>query len=158
VREQSGGTYGAPRLQAELRDQGRRQCRKRIARLMRVAGRRGRTPRRWRTTTIPDPAAPPRPDLVRRDFGAQPGRVNARWCGDITYINTWEGWLYLAIVIDLASPRVVGWATADHLRTDLVAQARTNAVATRRPTGPVIFHSDRGLPARVQGVVATLPC
>ena len=144
VHEQSGGTYGAPRVHAELRDQGRRHSRKRIARLMRAAGRRGRTPKRWRTTTIPDPAAPVRPDLVRRDFRPAPGQVNARWCGDITYINTWEGWLYLATVIDLASRRVVGWATADHLRTDLVAEALTNAVSTRKPTGTVIFHSDRG--------------
>jgi transposase InsO family protein len=140
----SGGTYGAPRVHAELRDQGRRHSRKRIARLMRAAGRRGRTPRRWRTTTIPDPAAPARPDLIGRDFHTAAGRINARWCGDITYINTWEGWLYLATVIDLASRRVVGWATADHMRTDLVAKALTNAVTTRRPTSPVIFHSDRG--------------
>jgi transposase InsO family protein len=144
VHEQSGGTYGAPRVHAELRDLGRRHSRKRIARLMRQAGRRGRTPKRWRTTTIPDPAAPARPDLIARDFRTAPDQVNARWCGDITYINTWEGWLYLATVIDLASRRVVGWATADHLRTDLVAQALTNAVTARRPTGPVIFHSDRG--------------
>jgi transposase InsO family protein len=144
VHEQSGGTYGAPRVHAELRDLGRRHSRKRVARLMRQAGRRGRTPKRWRTTTIPDPAAPARPDLVRRDFRTAPDQVNARWCGDITYINTWEGWLYLATVIDLASRRVVGWATADHMRTDLVAQALTNAVATRRPTHLVIFHSDRG--------------
>ena len=145
VHEQSAGTYGAPRVHAELRARGRRHSRKRIARLMRAAGRRGRAPRRWRTTTVPDPAAAAtRPDLVRRDFTVAPGQVNARWCGDITYINTWEGWLYLATVIDLASRRVVGWATADHLRTDLVAQALTNAVAIRRPTGPVIFHSDRG--------------
>jgi transposase InsO family protein len=113
VHEQSGGTYGAPRVHAELRDQGRRHSRKRIARLMRQAGRRGRAPKRWRTTTIPDPAASVRPDLVGRDFRTAPGQVNARWCGDITYINTWEGWLYLATVIDLASRRVVGWATAD---------------------------------------------
>jgi transposase InsO family protein len=144
VHDQSGGTYGAPRVHAELRDQGRRHSRKRIARLMRQAGRYGRAPKRWRTTTIPDPAAPARPDLVGRDFRTAPAEVNTRWCGDITYVNTWEGWLYLATVIDLASRRVVGWATADHLRTDLVAQALTNAVATRRPTGPVIFHSDRG--------------
>jgi transposase InsO family protein len=134
VHEASGGTYGAPRVQAELRDQGRRHSRKRIARLMRQAGRRGRTPKRWRTTTIPDPAASARPDLIRRDFRTAPGQVNARWCADITYINTWDGWLYLATVIDLASRRVVGWATADHLRTDLVAEALTNAVAARRPT------------------------
>ncbi len=144
VHEQSGGTYGAPRVHAELRDQGRRHSRKRIARLMRAAGRRGRAPKRWRTTTIPDPVAPVRPDLIGRDFRTDPGQGNVRWCGDITYINTWEGWLYLATVIDLASRRVVGWATADHLRTDLVAQALTNAVTARRPTGPVIFHSDRG--------------
>jgi transposase InsO family protein len=145
VHEESGGTYGAPRVHAELRDQGRRHSRKRIARLMRAAGRRGRAPRRWRTTTIPDPvAAAACPDLVSRDFTVGPDQVNTRWCGDITYINTWEGWLYLATVIDLASRRVVGWATADHLRTDLVAQALSNAVATRRPTDPVIFHSDRG--------------
>jgi transposase InsO family protein len=144
VHDASGGTYGAPRVHAELRGLGRRHSRKRIARLMRRAGRRGRTPRRWRTTTIPDPATPSRPDLIGRDFHTAPGQVNARWCGDITYINTWEGWLYLATVLDLASRRVVGWATADHLRTDLVAQALTNAVAARRPTGEVIFHSDRG--------------
>ena len=103
VHEESGGTYGAPRVHAELHAQGRPHSRKRIARLMRAAGRRGRTPRRWRTTTIPDPAAPVRPDLIGRDFRTHPGQVNARWCGDITYINTWEGWLYLATVIDLAS-------------------------------------------------------
>jgi transposase InsO family protein len=144
VHDASAGTYGAPRVHAELRALGRRHSRKRIARLMRRAGRRGRAPRRWRTTTIPDPAAPARPDLVGRDFATAPGQLNARWCGDITYINTWEGWLYLATVIDLASRRVVGWATADNLRTDLVAAALTDAVATRQPTGPVIFHSDRG--------------
>lgn len=81
-----------------------------------------------------------------RDFRPGAGQVNVRWCGDITYLNTWEGWLYLATVIDLASRRVVGWATADHLRTDLVAQALTNAVTARRPAGPVIFHSRPGLP------------
>ena len=144
VHDASAGTYGAPRVHAELKAQGHRHSRKRIARLMRAAGRHGRAPRRWRTTTIPDPAAPMRPDLIGRDFRVAPDRVNARWCGDITYINTWEGWLYLATVIDLASRRVVGWATADHLRTDLVALALSNAVTARRPTGPVIFHSDRG--------------
>jgi putative transposase len=144
VHDASGGTYGAPRVHAELWAHGQRHSRKRIARLMRAAGRRGRAPRRWRTTTIPDPAVSARADLVGRDFRPAPGQVNVRWCGDITYINTWQGWLYLATVIDLASRRVVGWATAEHLRTDLVAQALTNAVAARHPTGPVIFHSDRG--------------
>lgn len=144
VHAQSGGTYGAPRVHAELRAQGRAHSRKRIARLMRHAGCRGRAPKRWRTTTVPDPAATMPADLVGRDFTTAPDQVNTRWCGDITYLHTWQGWLYLATVIDLASRKVVGWAVADHLRTDLVAQALTNAVATRRPTGPLLFHSDRG--------------
>ncbi|WP_406079115.1 IS3 family transposase [Micromonospora sp. NBC_00858] len=144
VHDASAGTYGSPRVHAELRAQGRRHSRKRIARLMQAAGRCGRAPKRWRTTTVPDPAAPARPDLIARDFTTAAVAVNTRWCGDITYINTWEGWMYLATVIDVASRRVVGWATADHLRTDLPAQALSNAVTSRRPDQPVIFHSDRG--------------
>ena len=128
VHDESDGTYGAPRVHAELADQGRRHGRKRIARLMRAAGRRGRAPKRWRTTTVPDPAAALPADLIGRDFATATTALDARWCGDITYIHTWEGWLYLATVIDLASRRVVGWAIADHLRTDLVDQALTNAV------------------------------
>ncbi|MEO3928583.1 IS3 family transposase [Micromonosporaceae bacterium B7E4] len=144
IHDTSAGTYGAPRVHAELHAQGRLHSRKRVARLMRTAGLCGRTPKRWRTTTVPDPTAGPRPDLVGRDFTTNPVEVDARWCGDITYINTWEGWLYLATVIDLASRRVVGWATADHLRTDLPAEALSHAIASRRPAGPVIFHSDKG--------------
>ncbi len=144
VHEKSKGNYGAPRIHVELRRSGHRHGRKRIARLMRDARLRGRAPRRWRKTTIPDPAAAVRADLVRRDFSADASRLNARWCGDITYVPTWQGWLYLATVIDIASRRVVGWATADHLRTELVADALTNAVATRNPASGVVFHSDRG--------------
>ncbi|MFY1697840.1 IS3 family transposase [Solwaraspora sp. WMMA2101] len=144
IHADSAGTYGAPRVRAELAAQGRRHSGKRVARLMRTAGLCGRTPKRWRTTTVPDPGAALSADLIRRDFDVAAGRVDTRWCGDITYIHTWEGWLYLATVIDIASRRVVGWATADHLRTDLPAQALSTAIAVRRPTGPVIFHSDRG--------------
>jgi transposase InsO family protein len=144
IHAESSGSYGAPRTHAELAEQGHRHGRKRIARLMRAAGLRGRTPRRWRKTTIPDPAAPGRSDLIERDFTPNPFGLDQRWCGDITYIRTWQGWLYLATVIDIASRRVVGWATADHLRTDLVEQALRNAVTTRRPPAGVIFHSDRG--------------
>jgi transposase InsO family protein len=144
VHTESRGTYGAPRIHAELAHRGRRHDRKRIARLMRGAGVRGRTPRRWKRTTIPDPAAATRTDAIRRDFTADAANLNARWCGDITYIHTGEGWLYLATVIDIASRRVVGWATADHLRTDLIAQALTNAVTHRRPAPGVVFHADRG--------------
>lgn len=144
IHTESGGSYGAPRAHAELAEQGHHHGRKRIARLMRAAGLRGRTPRRWRTTTIADPGAPTRPDLIGRDFSPNAFGLDQRWCGDITYIRTWQGWLYLATVIDIASRKVVGWATADHLRTELVEQALRNAVTTRRPTTEVIFHSDRG--------------
>ena len=144
VHQESRGRYGAPRIHAELARRGRRHGRKRIARLMRAAGIAGKTPKRWRKTTIADPAAAARADQVRRDFTADAGKLNARWCGDITYIGTWEGWLYLATVIDIASRRVVGYAIADHLRTELVAGALSNAVAARDPGPGVIFHSDRG--------------
>lgn len=144
IHDESNGTYGAPRVHQELAETGHRHGRKRIARLMRAKGLRGRTPRRWRKTTIPDPTAAERPDLIGRDFAPNPFGVDARWCGDITYVRTWEGWLYLATVIDIATRRVVGWATADHLRTDLVEDALRQAVATRRPAAGVIFHSDRG--------------
>jgi transposase InsO family protein len=144
VHEMSRGTYGAPRIHSELADTGLRHGRKRVARLMRTAGICGRSPRRWRTTTVPDRAAARRPDLINRDFSTDPAAVDTRWCGDITYIPTWQGWLYLATVIDLASRRVVGWAVADHLRTDLVDAALTDAITRRRPTSGLLFHSDRG--------------
>ena len=102
VYDESDGTYGAPRVHAELADQGRRHGRKRIARLMRAAGRRGRAPKRWRTTTVPDPSAALPADLIGRDFATATATVNARWCGDITYIHTWEGWLYLIVTWNLA--------------------------------------------------------
>jgi transposase InsO family protein len=140
----SKGRYGAPRIHAELRRCGHRHARKRVARLMRAAGLCGRRPRRSKRTTIPDLAATARADLIRRDFSVNAAAVNTRWCGDITYLPTWEGWLYLATVIDIASRRVVGFALADHLRTELVAGALTNAVAARDPAPGVIFHADRG--------------
>jgi transposase InsO family protein len=144
VHAESQGRYGAPRIHAELRRRGHRHARKRVARLMRTAGIRGRAPKRWRTTTIADPAAAARADMIRRDFTADASKINARWCGDITYIGTWEGWLYLATVIDIASRRIVGYALADHLRTELVSAALANAVAARNPAPGVIFHADRG--------------
>jgi putative transposase len=100
---------------------------------MRQAGLAGKAARRWKKTTIPDPAAVARADAIRRDFTADAAKINQRWCGDITYIATWEGWLYLATVIDIASRRVVGFALADHLRTELIADALANAVAARDP-------------------------
>ncbi|MET9595634.1 IS3 family transposase [Streptomyces sp. NPDC006516] len=111
---------------------------------MRAAGLQGRYRRRRHVTMIPDPRAALRPDLIVRDFRPYRTGLDARWCGDITDVPTDEGWLYLATVIDIASRRVVGWATADHLRADLVADALKSACQQRRPTHPVIFHSDRG--------------
>jgi putative transposase len=140
----SKGRYGAPRIHAQLRRERYRHGRKRIARLLRAAGLYGRTPRRFTRTTIPDPAVAERADLIRRDFAVDAAAVNTRWCGDITYIPTWEGWLYLATVIDIASRRVVSFALAEHLRSELVAGALTNAVAARDPAPGVIFHADRG--------------
>jgi hypothetical protein len=140
--EDSKGRYGAPRVHAALRAQGKRHSRKRIARLMRAGGLHGRAAKRWKKTTVPDPAAAARADKIRRDFTADASKVNTRWCGDITYIATWEGWLYLATVIDIASRRVVGYALADHLRTEIIADALSNAVAARDPGPGVVFHSD----------------
>ena len=92
---------------------------------------------------MPDPTAGlPRPDRPR--LRPRHPALDTRWCGDITYIHTWQGWLYLATVIDLASRRVVGWAIADHLRTDLVDEALPDAINRRRPPPGVVFHSDRG--------------
>jgi transposase InsO family protein len=144
VHQESKGRYGAPRVHAQLARDGRRHGRKRVARIMRSAGLQGRAARRWKKTTIADPAAAARADLIRRNFTADAAQVNTRWRGDITYIPTWEGWLFLATVIDIASRRVVGFAMADHLRTELVAGALANAVAARYPDPGVIFHSDRG--------------
>ncbi|MDI5969418.1 IS3 family transposase [Streptomyces sp. SL13] len=144
VHTTSRGTYGAPRVHAVLRHEGAACGRRRVARLMRAAGLAGVYRRRRHLTTVPDPRAATRPDLIVRNFQPDPTGPDARWCGDITYIPTGEGWLYLATVIDIASRRVVGWATADHMRTDLVATALTAACRQRRPKGPVIFHSDRG--------------
>jgi transposase InsO family protein len=144
VHQQSKGRYGAPRVHAELRRRGRRHSRKRVARLMRTAGIFGRAPRPWRKTAIADPAAATRADRIRRDFTTDAAKINARWCGDITYAGTWEGWLNLATVIDIASRRVAGYALADHLRTELISAALINAVAARSPGPGVIFHADQG--------------
>jgi transposase InsO family protein len=111
---------------------------------MRAAGLAGAHRRRRHLTTVPDPQAATRPDLIARDFQPDPTGLDARWCGDITYIPTDEGWLYLATVIDIASRRVVGWETADHMRADLVADALAAACRQHRPMRSMIFHSDHG--------------
>jgi putative transposase len=139
----SGGQYGVPRVLAELRAQGVDVGKKRVARLMTAAGLRGRRPPRWVRTTTPAPTAGAIPDRVRGAFTAPAPDV--LWVGDITYVRTWEGWLYLATVIDVFSRRVIGWALADHMRAALVCDALRMAIATRGGTVTgVIFHSDHG--------------
>ena len=141
IHARSRQTYGSPRVHAELHICGERHARKRIARLMRRAGLAGRMPRRYRRTTIGDPFTV-LPDLVQRDF--TPTYPDQLWVGDITYIRTWEGWLYLATVLDCFSRRVVGWAMTDHLRTELPLRALQMALARRTPTDTLIHHTDRG--------------
>ncbi|MGW6606001.1 IS3 family transposase [Streptomyces sp. NPDC055036] len=131
VHEKSRGTYGAPRVHAVLQRQGEDCGRRRIARLTHTAGLRGRPRGRRHLTTIPDPRAAARPDLIVRNFAPDPDSLDSRWCGDITYIPTEEG-------------SRGGWSTVGHLRSELVADALRSACRERRPTRPVIFRSDRG--------------
>ena len=140
--ERLRGNPGVRRMHAELRTLGHRLSRKRVWRLMQAADLQGRHPRAWKRTTVPGEGPVPAPDLLGRDFTAE--RPDQRWCGDITYVKTWTGWAYLATVIDLHSRAVVGWAIADHMRTDLVTDALDMALTHRRPEPGVIFHSDRG--------------
>ena len=138
----SRATYGAPRIVRDLRDAGEHVGQKRVARLLRAAGLQGVSRRRaWRRTTIRDPHARPAPDLVRRQFRAH--RRDVLWVADITYVPTATRVLYVAVVLDVWSRRVVGWAMAEHLRTELVLAALEMAVQQRRPTS-VIHHSDQG--------------
>ena len=137
----SRGTYGVPRVQAELRAQGVHVGRKRIARLMREAGLRGVSRRKWVTTTQRDTTALAAADLVQREFSANgPDQL---WVADITYVPTWEGFLYLAVVLDVWSRLIVGWAMEAHLRTELVLGAFDMAIRRRHPD-EVIHHSDHG--------------
>ena len=141
IHEHSRGTYGAPRIHAELEAEGIQVGRTRVARLMRAAGLVGVSRRKWITTTVRDHDARPAPDLVERNFVA-PG-ANRLWVADITYLPTWAGFLNLAVVLDAFSRRIVGWAMEPHLRTELVLEALNMALGQRRPAG-AIHHSDQG--------------
>ena len=140
--EHLNGRPGVRRMRAELAAGGHRVSHKRVWRLMKVAGLEGRHPKAWKRTTVAGDSPVGAPDLIGRDFTA--AEANTKWCGDITYVRTWNGWAYVATVIDLHSRMVVGWAVADHMRTELVTDALDMAIARRRPPGKVIFHSDRG--------------
>jgi putative transposase len=142
IHASSRETYGAPRVHAELQAGGEKHGRKRIARLMRAAGLVGASRRRnGVTTTRRDPDARPAPDLVDRDFTAT--GPNQLWVADITFVPTANGFLYLAVVLDAWSRKIVGWAMATHLRAELVVDALEMAIGQRRP-GDVIHHSDQG--------------
>ncbi|MBQ0969574.1 IS3 family transposase [Streptomyces sp. RK23] len=143
VHRESDGTYGVPRITAELRDAGERVNHKRIARVMRSIGLAGVRLRRRHRTTVADPAAAKAPDLIGRDFTAS--EPNAKYVGDITYLPLDGGkFLYLATVIDLASRRLAGWAIADHMRTDLVTDALSAAERTRGNLSGAVLHTDHG--------------
>ena len=136
------GNPGVRRIWAELVVRGVRVSRKRVWRLMRAAGLQGRHPRAFTRTTVTGRRPIDAPDLIGQDFTAS--APDTRWCGDITYVQTVDGWVYTATVIDLHSRKVVGYAVADHLRTSLIVEALAAALVTRRPPAGVIFHSDRG--------------
>jgi putative transposase len=141
--KQNRKVYGSPRIHAELRMQfGIRVGRKRVERLMREAGISGLVARKRGRTTIRVPGVRVADDLVKRQF--RPAAPNVLWLADITYLRTWEGWLYLAAVQDAYSRRIVGWSMADHMRTELVVDALQMALQRRRPDPGLIHHSDQG--------------
>jgi putative transposase len=145
IHRDSRETYGAPRIHFELRTLGVRCARKRVARLMRQAslfGCGGRRRRKARTTLQSHTErTPSTPDLVKRNF--TPEAPDRLWVADITYVRTWEGWLYLSFVLDTYARKVVGWSMENHLKTELVLDAVNMAIYTRRPSPGLIHHSDR---------------
>ena len=140
--ELSNGTYGSPRMHRDLVDDGHSIGRRRVSRLMRENGLTARQKRRFKRTTDSQHAWPVAPNLIDQNFNAE--GTDQKWCADISYIWTAEGWLYLAVIVDLFSRRVVGWATSDRLKQDLALHALKRAVVSRRPSAGLIHHSDRG--------------
>lgn len=136
------GRYGSPRVQMELRERGQRTGRKRIARLMRIQGLRARPRRRYRTTTDSRHGLPVCPNLLARRFAV--AWPNTAWVTDMTYLWTAQGWLYLVVIIDLFSRRVVGWSMSERIDRKLASDALRMALAQRRPQPGLIHHSDRG--------------
>ena len=142
IHSTSRGTYGSPRVHRALRRDHVRTGKKRIERLMRTDGLRGRIRRRFRTTTDSEHRLPVAPNTLNRQFAVDaPDHV---WAGDITYIRTASGWGYLAVILDLHSRMVVGWSLADHMRTELVEGALIAALGSREPSPDLLHHSDRG--------------
>jgi putative transposase len=135
-------TYGSPRMTRELQDEGLKVGRRRTARLMRENGLKARQKRRFKRTTDSHHSFPVAPNLLEQDFSAE--GPNEKWAADISYLWTNEGWLYLAVVLDLFARRVVGWAVSDRLHKELALEALRKAVAIRRPSAGLIHHADRG--------------
>jgi putative transposase len=143
VHAQHRGRYGAPRIHAELRAEGQTVCRKRVERVMRQHGIRAHAPRRYRVcTTDSKHSLPVAANLLDRNFVAD--RPNQVWLADITYVPTGEGWLYLAVILDLFTRKVIGWSMREHMRAELTIAALTMALQRRRPGPGLIHHSDRG--------------
>ena len=142
VHTTSRATYGSPRVHRQLRREGVTAGRNRVAKLMRDNGLRGRIRRRFRVTTDSNHSHSVAPNTLNRQFAVDsPDRV---WAGDITYIRTVAGWAYLAVILDLHSRLVVGWAMAEHMRIELVETALSNALGARQPSTNLLHHSDRG--------------
>jgi putative transposase len=140
--DESRQCYGSPRVHRALKNNGRKIARKRVERRMRVLGLQGRRPKRFRRTTQSDPKHVPAPNLLERRFmWPEP---NQAWVGDITYIWTRAGWAFLAVLIDLCTRRITGWAVSEHCDTELALQALSKAVTRQRPAPGLIHHTDRG--------------
>ncbi len=142
VHAESDGIYGSPKVRDELLDTGERVGKHRVARLMRELGLKGCPKKRYKVTTDSDHGFSVAPNRLERDFTAT--APNQRWVADITYIRTGEGWLYLAVVLDLYSRAIVGWSMSHRITRDLVLKALLMALWRRRPNGGLIHHSDRG--------------
>ncbi len=143
IYQDSRATYGSPRVHAELRASGVRVGRKRVERLMRQQGLTARPPRRkYRAAVVEQAVAAVAENVLERQFDTD--RPDQVWVTDVTYIRTWQGWLFLAVVIDLFSRKVVGWSMADHMRTELVLNAFESAAGRRLATSGLLHHSDRG--------------
>ena len=142
IHRESKGVYGAPKIRAELKAQGHHHGRHKVARLMRLAGLRGCPQRRFKVTTQSDPSHSVANNLLQQNFAAK--EPNYRWASDITYIDTQQGWLYLAIVMDLYSRRIVGWSMDRWMNRHLVIDALRMALGYRLPREELIHHSDRG--------------
>jgi len=142
VHQESRGTYGSPRILDDLKEEGFEVGRRRVARLMQENGITGTTPKRFKVTTDSSHDFPVAANILERDFGQD--APDTAWATDITYVRTWEGWLYLAVVIDLFSRRIVGWSMATHMRAELALDALAMALGGRLPQPKMVHHSDRG--------------